>query len=338
MEVSDFSEDDVNSQSGSEPGGDQKETASSQAGPGSGSIKPTSATSRAYKYSVNHLAPLTTSPKWDEVIISAGLNIPLKGSDAVRSVLDEAPFVRSRLPKTSFALRLASTQIKAADFCIAHITDHSTPNNLRLAFSELLPHSLALAGQSAKLSVQLKDLLSHPENIYTSLPSQTQRAIVDYLTSQHPTTASRTIPKPTTVSHSSPSFSNTAAKSSALSRLQPTPPKTHGPSAAVKTQVPPRTPALRPPATKQGPSTTSAPRLTTASRAQPAPRTSQKASITQGPSSASPYRPSPSLAPKSSASPKPKPPASTSQKVAITRSPAGASAPKNPTNHLLAPH
>jgi len=291
----------------SSPDRDSKQAGSSK------EVEPTIATHRVRKYPINHLAPLTTSPTWDKVVIDTGLNIPSRGLDALRSILNEAPFVRSRLPKTSLALRLKSKQVASAGFCITQITDGSTPEDLRVAFSELLPDSLALAQESPKLSIQLRNLLSHTDGLYDRLPLRTQRAITDCLVSSSPTTQTQ---KRSTAFRSQ-SSQNTAPKASTPSR----------PSAAAQTQATPRTPEAR--TTTQGPSTTSALRSST-SRTQPTPRASQKAPATKGP----PARPFLSPALKSSTPSKPKPPTtptSAFQKETTASELSGASALKAST-------
>jgi len=196
------------------------------------------------------------------------------GSDPLRSILEEAPFIRSRLPKTSLALRLKSRQIASAGFCITQITARSTPKKLRLAFSELLPHSLTLAGRSPELSVRLRNLLSRPDQLYNRLPLQTQGAIMDYLSSQNPTAASQTTQEPTTVSHTQSSPSTAP-----LSCPQPTPPNIQGASAAARTEVSPSMP--------QAVTTTQEPSTTFTFQTQPSPSTSQRGPTAQDTSSVS---------------------------------------------------
>jgi len=305
----------------------------SQAGADEGDIKPTSAPRRVHKYSLRILTCLTTSPKWDKVVTSTGLSISSRGLDALRCVLDQAPFVRSRLPKTSSCLRKSYLQEAAAIFCITKITDLPTPNDLRMAFAELLPNSLTLAGQSPELSVRLRNLQASPNRLFKRLPLQTQHAITDYLSSQNPTTPSQTTQTPTTVSPVQSSQS-TAPKSSTLSYPRPTAINAHSTSAAIGDQAPPRTVKIA-----QRPSTTSPPRSSTSSRTQPVPRASQKAPTTKDHLAASPARPFLSPAPKSSAPPKPKPPTtptSTFQKAETTLGPS-ASALKTSTPSRIRP-
>ena len=78
-------------------------------------------TSKSASYRVSQLAPLSTSPAWDE--INAQLNIPLRGPESLRGLCDEAHFARSRLRKTLSALLNDYTQAEAALFCLEQITD-----------------------------------------------------------------------------------------------------------------------------------------------------------------------------------------------------------------------
>jgi len=121
---------------------------------------------------------LSASPVWHEVVITAGLKIPLSRWESLRSICDEALFVRSHLPKTLSVLLDGSRQERAALFCLAEITGRST--NL-MVFSELLPHSLSHATRSSRLTTSINELLTSDRDLYERLPSKTQVAISDYV-------------------------------------------------------------------------------------------------------------------------------------------------------------
>ena len=130
-------------------------------------------------YLVSQLAPLSTSPAWDE--ISAQLNIPLTGPGSLQGLCDEAHFARSRLTKTSATLLNDSTQANAALFCFKQMRDGDNTEDLRVAFAKLLPHSLSHAKQLPKLTTDIQILLTQHPTLYKRLPLVTMEAITDYL-------------------------------------------------------------------------------------------------------------------------------------------------------------
>ena len=128
--------------------------------------------------SIRNLVLLSASLVWDEVVITAGLRIPPSRWESLRSICDEAPFVRSHLPKTLSVLLDGSRQERAALFCLAEITGRSTK---LMVFSKLLPHSLSHATQSPRLTTAINKLLASDRELYERLPSNTQKAISDYV-------------------------------------------------------------------------------------------------------------------------------------------------------------
>lgn len=128
--------------------------------------------------SIRNLVLLSAFPVWHEVVITAGLKIPLSHLESLRSVCDEAPFVRSHLPNTLSVLLDGSRQERAALFCLAEMTGRST--NL-MVFSELLPHSLYRATRSSRLMTAINELLTTDRDLYERLPSKTQSAISNYV-------------------------------------------------------------------------------------------------------------------------------------------------------------
>jgi hypothetical protein len=116
----------------------------------------------------------------DKVI--ALLNIRLTGPNSLKGFCDEAHFARLHLTVTSSALVDGLTQAKAALFCLEQIQSEDITKDLHIAFAELLSHSLLHATrQLPELRTAIQILLTQHLALYQKLPSETQKAITDYL-------------------------------------------------------------------------------------------------------------------------------------------------------------
>ena len=133
--------------------------------------------------SFRKLVLLCMLPSWDRVITPTNLHInPLRWA-SFRSICDTAYFVHSHLPKTSSILLDGSKQADAAYFCITQLR-HSTPNTWNI-LPELLAESLSHAGRSPKVINSIRGFLRGRNGKYKGLPSNTWRAMTDYLSRYH---------------------------------------------------------------------------------------------------------------------------------------------------------
>ncbi|KAF8813059.1 hypothetical protein BYT27DRAFT_7251286 [Phlegmacium glaucopus] len=170
-------------------------------------------------YQVSELTPLSTFPQWDE--INASLNIRLIGPKSLKGLCDEAHFARSHLTMTSSALINGSTQAKAALFCVEQICAGGIAEDLRTAFAKLLPRSLLHAEKLLTLTLAIQSLKTD-DALYQSLPSDTQKAITDYLGQHPPSTVTKSSTHAMTNQKPSTTLSSSTAHRTAH-KLSPTP-------------------------------------------------------------------------------------------------------------------
>ena len=129
------------------------------------------------------LVLLCMLPSWDKVITPIHLHINSLRWASFRSICDAACFVHSHLPKTSSILLDGSKQAEAAHFCITQLRS-STPNTWNI-LPELLADSLSHASRSPKVINSIRGFLRRRNGKFKGLPSNTWRAMTDYLSRYH---------------------------------------------------------------------------------------------------------------------------------------------------------
>jgi hypothetical protein len=124
-------------------------------------------------------------------------NVEICGSDekTLKSIRDEASFIRSHMPKTLSVLLGQHENRDAALYCLERMKDNLT-KSLRMTFAELLPHSLSLVPWSAQVATAIEGLRN--EEFYKQFPIEAQNAMNNYhllrrSSPSHPSTSQPTL-------------------------------------------------------------------------------------------------------------------------------------------------